>query len=294
MKRALILVNAYSKLQHSLNQSERLRAELARLGVDAEIRHNDFFISSIDGDGNLTADTREYDFCIYLDKDKYVSEMLEKSGLRLFNSSTAIADCDDKMITSIRLSGHDIPLPSTLPGLLCYDPAEPIREETLDRIEARLGYPLIAKESYGSLGKGVYKIDNRAALRDVAERLKCKPHLFQAFVGSSFGRDIRVIVIGGQCVAAMIRQSNGDFRSNLELGGVGTPMTPSPELKTLCERVAAVLRLDYCGIDLLFGENGYLICEVNSNAFFGGIESVTHINIAERYARYICSVMYGQ
>ena len=183
MKRALILVNAYSKLQHSLNQSERLRAELARLGVDAEIRHNDFFISSIDGDGNLTADTREYDFCIYLDKDKYVSEMLEKSGLRLFNSSTAIADCDDKMITSIRLSGHGIPLPATLPGLLCYDPAEPIREETLDRIEARLGYPLIAKESYGSLGKGVYKIDNRAALRDVAERLKCKPHLFQAFVG---------------------------------------------------------------------------------------------------------------
>ena len=113
-------------------------------------------------------------------------------------------------------------------------------------------------------------------------------------MGSSFGRDIRVIVIGGQCVAAMIRQSNGDFRSNLELGGVGIPMTPSPELKTLCERVAAVLRLDYCGIDVLFGENGYLICEVNSNAFFGGIESVTHINVAERYARYICSAMYGQ
>ena len=113
-------------------------------------------------------------------------------------------------------------------------------------------------------------------------------------MGSSFGRDIRVIVIGGQCVAAMIRQSNGDFRSNLELGGVGTPMTPSTELKTLCEKVAFVLHLDYCGIDVLFGENGYLICEVNSNAFFGGIESVTHINIAERYAKYICSVMYGQ
>lgn len=294
MKRALILVNAYSKLQHSLNQSERLCAELERLGVRTQIRHNDFFISTIDQNGDLTADTQDYDFCIYLDKDKYVSEMLEKSGLRLFNSSAAICACDDKMITSIKLAGHGIPLPCTLPGLLCYDPGEQIKEETLDRIETRLGYPLIAKESYGSLGKGVYKIDDRSELRAIAERLKCKPHLFQSFVKTSFGRDIRVIVIGGECVAAMIRQSNGDFRSNLELGGVGTAITPPPELQDLCLRVASVLQLDYCGIDVLFGENGYLICEVNSNAFFGGIEGVTHINIAEKYAKYICSVVYGQ
>lgn len=292
MKRALILVNAYSTLQHSLNQSERLRDELGRIGVDACIRRNDFFISTIDRNGDLISDIGEYDFCIYLDKDKYVSEMLEKSGLRLFNSSAAIRACDDKMMTSICLAGHGIPLPETMPGLLCYDDDNTIREKTLDMIESRLGYPLIVKESYGSLGKGVYKADNRNELRSIAEQVKCKPHLFQSFVKTSYGRDIRAIVIGGECVAAMIRQSGGDFRSNLELGGTGTAIVPPLELKELCEKVASVLHLDYCGVDVLFGEDGYLICEVNSNAFFGGIERVTQLNIAERYAAYIYSVIY--
>lgn len=293
MKQALILVNAYDRSRHSLNQSERLQAELGKLGVNAHIRRNDYFISTVNENGNLSSETDGYDFCIYLDKDKYVSEMLERCGLRLFNSAAAIRTCDDKMVTFIRLAGQGIPMPETMPGLLCYRADEPVREEILDRIEARLGYPLIAKESYGSLGKGVYKIDNRDELRLVAEKLKCKYHLFQKFVRSSCGRDIRVIVIGGECVAAMARKSDGDFRSNLELGGIGTAVTPSPELKALCEKVASALHLDYCGIDVLFGENGYLICEVNSNAFFGGIEQITHINVAEQYAKYICTVMYG-
>lgn len=293
MKRALILNNAYYTLQHYLNQSERLRFELGLLGVDACIRRNDFFISTIGQNGDLVSDVGDYDFCIYLDKDKYVSDLLEKSGLRLFNTSAAIRACDDKMMTSIRLAGNGIPLPETMPGLLCYDDGEAIREDVLDRIEARLGYPLIVKESYGSLGQGVYKADSRDELRAIAERVKCKPHLFQSFVKTSFGKDVRVIVIGGECVAAMIRQSNGDFRSNLELGGGGTAFVPPPELKQLCEKVASVLQLDYCGVDVLFGENGYLICEVNSNAFFGGIERVTKINIAKRYAEHICSVIYG-
>ncbi|MDE6667605.1 MAG: RimK family alpha-L-glutamate ligase, partial [Clostridia bacterium] len=51
---------------------------------------------------------------------------------------------------------------------------------------------------------------------------------------------------------------------------------------------------DYCGIDVLYGENGgYLVCEVNSNAFFGGIERVTGVNVARLYAEYICSKIYN-
>ncbi len=55
-----------------------------------------------------------------------------------------------------------------------------------------------------------------------------------------------------------------------------------------------MLDLDYCGIDILQGNNKYYICEVNSNAFFGGIEAVTGINIAEKYASYICKKVYGK
>lgn len=151
---------------------------------------------------------------------------------------------------------------------------------------------MIVKTSYGSLGKGVYKADNREQFSVIAKELKCKSHLFQQFIKSSVGRDIRVIVIGGKFVAAMIRQSNRDFRSNLELGGVGTPVTPPKEVVEMCEKTANILKLDYCGIDVLFGENKYYICEVNSNAFFGGIEKVTQINIAEKYSKYIYGCIY--
>ncbi len=293
MKKGLILVNAYSKLEHSLNQSVRLKAELENMGVRAEIRRNDFFAAYIDGKGNLQSCADEYDFCIYLDKDKYVSQMLEKCGLRLFNSHYAVEACDDKMLTSVILADNDIPMPATLPGLLCYDPKEDVRAETLDAVEKMLGYPVVVKTSYGSLGKGVYKADDREQLEKIAEELKCKSHLFQQFISSSFGRDIRVIVIGGKFVAAMVRTSDGDFRSNLELGGAGTPFNPPREVINLCEKTAGILKLDYCGIDVLFGENGYYICEVNSNAFFGGLEKVTGANIAEKYAAYICRCIYG-
>ena len=180
-------------------------------------------------------------------------------------------------------------MPETLPGILCYTPDAKILPETYDKIGRELGYPLIAKQCYGSLGKFVYKIDDRKQLEEISEKLKCTPHLFQKFVASSEGRDVRVIVIGGKTVAAMKRVSDCDFRSNIELGGRGEIFEADEKLRALCEKAAAVLKLDYCGIDVLFGEDGYLLCEVNSNAFFGGIERVTKVNVAKLYAEHILS-----
>ncbi len=58
-------------------------------------------------------------------------------------------------------------------------------------------------------------------------------------------------------------------------------------MKELAIKVAEILKLDYCGIDVLFGKNGPVICEVNSNAFFYAFENATKINVAEKYAGYI-------
>ena len=292
MKKGLILTNAYAKLAAFSNQASRLKEELEKLGAQVDVLRNDGFFAFINAKGDVQSSLCDYGFCIYLDKDKYISQMLEKQGLRLFNSHQAIIDCDDKMLTFIRLSNNSIPVPLTLSGLLCFTPEEPVREETLNKIEKTLGYPLIAKACFGSLGKDVYKIDNRAQLKQIAETLKCKPHLFQQFIGESAGKDIRVIVIGGKVAAAMLRSSKTDFRSNIELGGIGSPIQIPQALKQKCEKVAALLQLDYCGIDILLSENGYLVCEVNSNAFFGGIEKVTGINVAKLYAKHIVEEIY--
>lgn len=288
--KGLILNNAYYETPSTRYQGERLAAELKSLGVLTDIKKNDFFGAKIE-DGILKNAAMGYDFCIYLDKDKYVSYALETSGLRLFNSHAAIQVCDDKAVTFLQLAGCGIPMPKTLPGLLCYDPTATVSADVIALLERELGYPMIVKQCFGSLGKFVYKIDDRAQLERTCEQLKCTPHLFQQFIRESEGRDIRVIVIGGKAVAAMQRQSSTDFRSNIELGGVGTPVEIDKSLRDLCERVASILGLDYCGIDILYGKDGYSLCEVNSNAFFGGIERVTGINIAKIYAEHIVKTL---
>ena len=287
MKKGLILINAYTRILHALEQAQRLKDELNALGVAADVRRNDFFAAYTDDCGKIVSAADGYDFCIYLDKDKYVSHMLEKAGLKLFNSHAAVQDCDDKMTTFIRLAGAGIAMPKTLAGFLCYTPEAEIEEETLARIERELGYPVVLKTAYGSLGKGVRKADDRAELSRILREWQFTPHLYQGFIAESAGKDLRVIVIGGKTVAAMKRVSHGDFRSNIELGGTGEKSDAPPEAKALCEKAARVLGLDFCGIDLLFGKDGFLLCEVNSNAFFGGIEKATGVNVARLYAEHI-------
>ena len=277
MKKGLILINAYTQSQSELNQPRRLKEELEKLGVSATIERNALF-----------TDEKEYDFCVYFDKDKYCARRLERAGMRLFNRAAAIETCDDKALTCLALEGF--PMPKTMFAPLCYYPAEPFPQGFLEKIEREIGYPVVVKECFGSLGKGVFKAEDRAALVALCEKLKQKPHLFQQCIRESEGRDVRVIVIGEHALCAMKRTSNG-FLSNVAAGGSGEPYELDCKTKTLCEEVAKRLNLDYCGIDLLFSEEGFVVCEVNSNAFFGATERVTGVNVAKAYAEHILSVI---
>ncbi|MBQ7924312.1 MAG: RimK family alpha-L-glutamate ligase [Clostridia bacterium] len=293
-KRALVLINAYLQSESQFSQAERMKEELEKLGVRTDILRNDGFYAVV-SDGKIKTELVEkYDFCVYFDKDKYVSEALEKAGLKLFNNHEAIRVCDDKMQTYIALCGKNIPMPKTVSGLLCYHENATIRKQTVDKVESLVGYPVIVKECFGSQGKGVYMAKDRTELVALMKKLKCRPHLFQETVKTSVGKDVRVIVVGGKAIAAMLRQSDTDFRSNIELGGKGSAYSLPFQTQMLCEQIAEELALDYCGIDILFGVGGKpLVCEVNSNAFFAGIERVTGVNVAKAYASHICRQVYG-
>ena len=223
MKRGLILVNAYSRLISASNQPKRLKEEFEKLGVVVDIKKNSIDTAMII-EGNVQSFIEDYDFVIYLDKDKYTSSLLEKAGIRLFNRHEAIRLCDDKMDTHIRLAGHGISMPDTIGGLLCYNEEATI-DEVLPRInlieEKRLS--LCNKECYGSLGAKVYCANNRNELLQLMEKVKLKSHLFQKMIASSRGRDVRVIVIGGKAVCAMQRTSKTDFRSNIEREELQSP-----------------------------------------------------------------------
>ncbi len=286
--KGLVLINAYSRMRAFEVQSSRLAEEFKSIGVEVDVRRNDGFLARVEG-GNVSARVEGYDFCIYLDKDRYVLRALEASGIPVFNRYSAIEACDDKMMTCLELAGHGFRIPRTLPGMLCYDPGEPVKGSSADAVIYELGLPVVVKECYGSMGKGVRLARTRGELLGLMEGVKAVPHLFQEFVSSSAGRDLRVIVVGGKAVGGMLRSSDSDFRSNVGCGGRGVPFELSGEVASYAERIADVLDLDYCGIDLLFPDDGgdMLVCEVNSNAFFEAFEAVTGKNVARIYARHV-------
>ncbi len=287
----IIVVNAYATTKSELNQALRLQEEFIKLNVSINIVHTDEIAVLIE-DGNFSF-VKNFDFCIYLDKDKHILEMLSKLNIRLFNNAKAIEICDDKLLTHITLAQNSIAMPKTIGGVLCYYPNVKVKARILDNAEKQLGYPMIIKEAYGSCGKGVFLANDREELEEIAEKVKLKPHLFQQFIKSSKGKDIRVIVIGGKCIGGMLRQNDSDFRSNIEIGGTGKQISLNKEQIAICERVADILKLDYCGIDLLIdNDNKALVCEVNSNAFFAAFEKITQINVAKIYCEYILQHIY--
>ena len=285
-KKGLLLINAYLSDEDYLYQSIRMQEEFLKRGVRTDIVRNDGFFLRIKN-GDIINKSTGYDFCVYWDKDKYVLNMLEKTGIRIFNGRSAIEKCDDKMTTYIELSGQGIPMPDTAPGLLCFDKNAVVDEKTIDKVESLFGYPLVVKQSFGSRGKEVYLVRNRTELRERMEELKCRPHLFQKYIESSYGKDIRVIVIGEEVVGGMLRTSEGDFRSNIGNGGTGSVFSLNEDQKRLALKIKEVLGLDYCGIDVLFGKDGPVVCEVNSNAYFREFERITGVNVAAKYADYI-------
>lgn len=285
MKRGLIIVNAYAEIEGISYQSKRLKEELSLLGAQADIVTPAALYYGVEEGKNVFSS--EVDFVVFLDKDRYLARMIEKSGVRMFNSAEAIECCDDKMLTYITLSDNGVPMPDTIPCMLCYTENKKVSADFLNKV-ASLGFPLIAKTSFGSLGKGVFLVHDFAELETMEEKLKFLPHLYQSYLSAHRGTDIRIIVIGGRTVACMLRSNPDDYRSNIGEGGTGTKIIPDPEFIAVAERAAAILQLDYCGVDLLIDDNNRpVLCEVNSNAFFTGIEKCTGINVAKKYVEYI-------
>ena len=266
---------------------------MVKLGVETDVVRNGEVWAQITKKGEVVEEVgKKYDFCVYLDKDKYLGKLLEKGGLRLFNSATSIEVCDDKMLTYLALCGKGFPLVQTIAAPLCYTKEAKPKEVFLKNVGQTLGFPLVVKKSFGSFGEGVKLARDMSELRKIAEEFLYEPHFFQKYEGSSKGRDVRVIVVGGKAVAAMERVAKGDeFRSNIELGGEGKKIVLQEEQRALAERLAKELSLDYCGVDLLQTDEGAKVCEVNSNAFFEGLEKTTGSNIEKAYAEHIVRTM---
>lgn len=283
----LAILNAYNQSESFNYFYSRMRSELEALGIALEKTTNSEILSFISSKGSISDSIKsKFDFVLYLDKDLYVAELLTKQGIRLFNTSESIRLCDDKMLTHITLANNGIKMPKTVSAPLNYIGSD--SDSFLKNLINEISFPMVAKENFGSLGKGVSLISNWEELVSYEKEHKFVAHHYQEYISTSKGHDYRLILINGKVEAQMRRANDNDFRSNISLGGHGEKVELRSSYIEIAEKAAKILGLDYCGIDLLVGENEEpILCEVNSNAFLTEIEKTTGKNLAKLYALHI-------
>ena len=243
-------------------------------------------LQSMDED-NIALKT--YDFVLFWDKDINLAMHLELLGLRVFNCSKAIANCDDKAKTHLILQHHKIRMPKTILAPMTYPNIGYTNYSFLKSVEEELRFPFVVKECFGSFGAQVYLVNNHQELLTLIHKIGPKPILFQEFIECSAGKDVRLQVVGDKVVASMYRYSvNGDFRANITNGGHMKCYHPTKEEITLAVSCCKILDLSFAGVDLLFGEDGEpIVCEVNSNAHFKNIYECTKVNTANEIINFI-------
>ena len=207
-----------------------------------------------------------------------VIRQFERMGVPLINGAEAVEACADKLQTLQLLSASGLPIPKTILAKFPVD---------VDVIERELGFPVVVKKLRSTRGAGVLLCQNREQFDDLAMLLgdvgAQTDFIFQQYIATSHGRDVRLLVVGDQVTAAMERRSlNGNFKSNISLGGTGECIEAPAEMLQLAIDAAKSLRLDIAGIDILYDETGYRICEANSSPGFVGLEKACLISVPDR------------
>ena len=279
MPHGLMVVNAFL---HSSKFDEIYRILLRSAnacGTELSVRTNAELCTVVD---TPSFAPEAYDFVLFWDKDVELATQLTQRGLPVFNSAESIRLCDNKALTYLALKDKGFPMPRTILAPMTFSAVGYPSTAFVDEAAQALGFPLVLKECYGSFGQQVYLFDDLEKLREKVLALAGTPLLFQQLVGNSRGRDIRVNVVGERVVASILRKStNGDFRSNLTLGGSMEPYAAGEEEARLAVRAVRELGLTFAGVDVLFGPDGPLLCEVNSNAHFKTTLECTGVNMAD-------------
>lgn len=265
------------------DQADLMKEAAERAGVHAELKKNYEVMMSLDTD----LENRP-DFVVFLDKDILLANFLKNSRIPIFNDPDVIETCDNKAKQYLELSKQGIPIPETIIAPKVYPNFTIKASGYYEQVLECLGLPMIIKEGHGSFGMKVYLIETEEQFYEKTEELRGIDYVFQKFIATSRGRDIRVNIVGGEVVAAMFRHSETDFRANITNGGVATVIQLTEQQKALAIQAAHAVGAEFAGVDLLFGDNEEpLVCEVNAAAHIRNIYNVTGINVADAMIAYI-------
>ncbi|MDA0230304.1 MAG: 30S ribosomal protein S6--L-glutamate ligase [Proteobacteria bacterium] len=211
-----------------------------------------------------------------------VLRQFEMMGVYPVNESVAITRSRDKLRSLQLLARKGVGMPVTL-----FAHRTGNADELLEIIG---GAPVVIKLLEGTQGIGVVLGETHDAAASIIQAFGgVKTNiLIQEFVKEAKGEDIRCLVIGDKVVAAMRRRGKeGDFRSNLHRGGTAETIKISPAERQTAVSAAAIMGLNFCGVDLLRSNHGPVVMEVNSSPGLEGIENATGIDVAGKVIQFI-------
>ncbi|MFC6614044.1 RimK family alpha-L-glutamate ligase [Halopenitus salinus] len=196
----------------------------------------------------------------------------------MLNTPDAVLAAVHKFAAAATLADWNVRVPDALLAL---------SNDRLNQGRERFGDVGVYKTAIGTHGGGTWKVD-------LTEPVNPKVGNRQAFLqklierDSEEHRDLRVYVVGEEIVGAMYRYApEGDWRTNVALGGaVENAVDDMPEEAAETALYAAeVMNLDYAGVDLVEGYDGWYVLEVNPTAGFKGLFQATGVSPAPHIAK---------
>lgn len=121
---------------------------------------------------------------------------------------------------------------------------------------------VVIKPLHGNGGKAIFRVpaegDNLGALLEVFNGTWPEPHMVQPFLPDVAKGDKRIVLIDGVVAGAINRRpGEGEFRSNLAVGGSAEATTLTPREQEICAAMGPRLKelgLIFVGIDVIGGE----------------------------------------
>lgn len=196
------------------------------------------------------------DFVINRTNDYKTAKRFEDRGIRVFNPSSLSLLANDKQSCYEFMQNNGIEI-------------MPINYS---------GIPAVKKKIDGHGGTEVTMITQSEPFE--------KGYVYQKPC-DTLGKDLRVWVIGGKIITAILRENESDFRSNYCLGGSAVPYALNREQKTLISKIISLINSDYIGIDFIFN-NGHLVFnEIEDTVGARMVYDKTDIDILSLYCDYI-------
>jgi len=222
--------------------------------------------------------------CIGYFRGLHITAILENSGLPVINSFQTSLTCGNKLFTTLTLTKADILSPKTL---VAFTP-----ETTLKALDM-LGYPAVLKPVVGSWGRLVALVKDRESTQAIIEaREEIRNALFHIYYVQEFvkrpPRDIRIIVIGEEVVAASYRcPPPGEWRTNIARGGTSKPCPLTSELEEIALKASRAVGGGVLAVDCMESPKGLVVHEVNGTMEFRGISATTEVDIAKKILEYV-------